>query len=541
MSQYIGGTYNDPLAQTFHVTERYGIFITKIGLFFESVSDEDPVSIELRRTVNGVPSTIDILPGSIVTKSAAEMSGAASTTASVETVFEFPEPIFLFPSTQYAFCVNTNSKDEYRVWTSKVGDFKVNTTQERVSRNIEPGAMFKSQSGLVYSAENNSDIKFNLYRASFKTSNAVAVFKDANPPLKKLGNDPLNGASGDKTIIVSQPNHGFIVSDRVNISGMIDSSTYNGILGSSIQGQRIITGVDGYSYSFEADSAVDSSIDFGGSGILATQQYQYTSAQLQLDTFNPGSTRVNFVGDFTTSKSFAGLENGYEKTATTSIKNNVDHNFKVPHVILSDSNETINNAGGESTTIYSALIGIPGNDETSPILDLQRAQLLTINNLIDRQDSAATVNFNVPLKFVPETDPSQGTALAKHITKPITLANPSDGIKILFAANRPQGSYIDVYYRTTLDGTDSDILEKPFIAADIDIEMPIDNNPTVYREYRYSIGTEPPTFDFAGDEEQYLEPYGISNFNQYQVKIVMNSTSSTAIPKIKDLRTIAVG
>jgi hypothetical protein len=57
--------------------------------------------------------------------------------------------------------------------------------------------------------------------------------------------------------------------------------------------------------------------------------------------------------------------------------------------------------------------------------------------------------------------------------------------------------------------------------------MPTDQNPTKYREYRYTVGGE-----YIGT---------IQPFTKYQVKIVMTSVSSSIIPRIKDLRTIALG
>ena len=65
---------------------------------------------------------------------------------------------------------------------------------------------------------------------------------------------------------------------------------YNGILGSSINGTRTITDVDFTGYKFQADSAMDSAIDFGGSLITATQQYRMDTAQLQMMEKKPGNT-----------------------------------------------------------------------------------------------------------------------------------------------------------------------------------------------------------------------------------------------------------
>lgn len=56
-------------------------------------------------------------------------------------------------------------------------------------------------------------------------------------------------------------------------------------------------------------------------------------------------------------------------------------------------------------------------------------------------------------------------------------------------------------------------------------ELPADNDRTTYREYEY----------LAGGIGGTLPP-----FTTYQVKIVMTSTNSSRVPKIKDLRIIAL-
>ena len=186
---FLGSTI-EPLAQTFNVSEESGVFITKIGLFFSAISTTLPVTIELRTAFLGIP-THEQLPGSVVSKTSAQMGSAASATAATETVFVFDEPIYLHSGKTYAFVIRTNATNEYKVWTSLVGDYKLGTTQERVTRQIEPGVMFKSQGGLRYGVEAQSDIKFKLYRAQFTASSGTAVFQDDNPPLKTLGLNPL--------------------------------------------------------------------------------------------------------------------------------------------------------------------------------------------------------------------------------------------------------------------------------------------------------------------------------------------------------------
>ena len=124
---FLGNTV-EPLAQTFNVSEESGVFITKVGLFFSSRSTTLPVTIELRTAFLGTP-TQETLPGSVVSKTAAQMGSAVSATAATETVFVFDEPIYLHGGKTYAFVIRTNATNEYKVWTSLVGDYKLGTNQ----------------------------------------------------------------------------------------------------------------------------------------------------------------------------------------------------------------------------------------------------------------------------------------------------------------------------------------------------------------------------------------------------------------------------
>jgi hypothetical protein len=160
----------------------------------------------------------------------------------------------------------------------------------------------------------------------------------------------------------------------------------------------------------------------------------------------------------------------------------------------------------------------------SPVLDLQRASLSLINNKIDKQASSAATGFNVPISYIAETDPKEGSHLSKHITKPITLVNDAVGLKVLIGANRPSTASFDVYYKTLTD--DQNIDDISWILASQEEEVPSDENRSVFRDYRYLIGG-------TGGS---LDPFTI-----FQLKIVFKSTNSAKVPTIKDLRIIALG
>ena len=521
MGQTALGQYVNQLSQSFTVSEQYGVYVTKIGVFFSSVSSTFPISLHLKMGSAVLATSV---------KTASEMSSAASATAATETTFLFDEPMFL-PQGTFKFCLESNDKNEYNVWHAKLGDFKLGTTQERVIKDLAPGFMYPPSAGSTQRRDPDSDIKFKLYRASFSATSGTAVFRDANPPVKLLGLNPFSADAADSDVHVAHPNHGFHVNDKVNIQGV--SGTVNGITAARLNGQRTITAVDYTGYKFSVPTGgpgQDSAVSYGGSAITATQQYRMDVTQLQMMEKKPGLTDIAYSGAFTTSKSWAGTETPYGSTSGVSLTNQQNKVFSVPHVIANDSNEATHLSSGESTTITATLNSSTGTSGIanfiSPIIDLQRTQMIAITNQIDRQDSASTTNFNVPLNFVAETDASAGSSASKHITKPVALAVPATGLKVLFAGHRPDTGHFDLYFRTAETGTDSDILEKSFVKATVDAAQPNDVGINEFHEYEFTIGG-----DFAST---------LSEFDKYQIKLVMESTSTSDIPRVRDLRTIAL-
>lgn len=534
MAINLGSVYQDPLAQTFISPSLTGVYITKIGLFFHSKSTAYPVSIDIRPgeafTTTGRIKNIS-LPGSEVSLNASQVT--ADTTGQTETIFEFDEPVYLAPGEDYAVAVKSIAGQDYKLWASAVGDYPINSsgqfvTARKVTKQYIEGSLFRSAQGTGYIREPNSDLKIKIYRAKFNYSSATVAFKDANPPKRKLIENPLTTTSGSGTITVYQPNHGFQVNDKVLIEGLVAATSYNGILGSNINGTRTITAVDGTGYQFVAGNSDTASASgrTGSTLVSATQQYIFNTSQLNVNGINQKNfTQIKYNGSFCTSQSLAGSETAYATTSSVELIPNADVHLSAPHVILSDSNETTHYSGNESTTITGEMINLTSNNFTSPLIDLQQANLILNGNILDKNDSAATVGFNVPLNWVDETDPVAGSALAKHITKMVTLENPANGLKILFAGYRPVGAEFKVYYRTLAPGSDENIRAQNWIAAEIDQEPPVDTGYDIFRNYEVNLGGE---FYNSLDE-----------FNRYQVKIVFRGTNSANPPKIRDLRTIA--
>ena len=143
------------------------------------------------------------------------------------------------------------------------------------------------------------------------------------------------------------------------------------------------------------------------------------------------------------------------------------------------------------------------------MIDLERCSLITIGNRIDNSTAVA------------ETDASKGSNLAKYVTKTVELNDSSDTLRILLDINRPNGSFVDVYYK--IGNTAGTFDSESWVAA-----TPSGNNGAVafsdgdtYNETEYNVASA-------------------NTFTIFAVKIVFRSTSTSTIPMCQDLRAIAL-
>jgi len=159
----------DPLAQSFFIDSKIypeGVFLSSIDLFFKSKDPSVPVTLEIRPSVNSFPSSKEIIPFSIVTKSPRDIQ--ISENASLPSNFKFPSPVFLKPG-EYNFVVLSDSI-LYNVWVARLGEFKVgSSSEERITKNPYSGVLFKSSNNVAWIPESDTDFTFRIFRCSFKT------------------------------------------------------------------------------------------------------------------------------------------------------------------------------------------------------------------------------------------------------------------------------------------------------------------------------------------------------------------------------------
>lgn len=534
---------SDPLAQSFSIQNDTGAFVTKIDVYFSTkpqsgdADQEVPVRLQVRPIENGVPSQTNIVPGSEVAVNPSDVNipGTLDDLTAIQgaaTSFVFDSPIYIPGNTEYCFVILADTV-AYNVYVSRAGDYVIGTTDARIARQPSLGSLFMSQNSLTWTPDQERDMMFKIHRADF-VSSGTAKIENFDIQDAVMDQDPIDTIIGSSTITVNHRGHGLGVGDVINVSGVDSDLDIGGIQGKSILGSRMITKVDGTAFQFVADSAATASTFGGDSSMEVTQNVLMDAALFDISTLIPASgAKMTFQGDFTDGYSLSNPTPTYGvgTTGVDMVPGEVVL-FDDPKIaaakIIEDAEGTLGGAGTPRRSVEITANMSTTDTYISPVINMDRAGLIAVNNLIDNQDSDAgsVAPLNNPIVWVDETHPSNGSHLSKHLTVPITLEQPAVGLKVLLGANRPSGAEFDVYYRTIEAGADNDIEEISWVKADADTIVPTDENRQVFRQYEYTIG---------GLQGKLIP------FTTFQLKLVMRSSNSSKIPVFRDLRAIALG
>ena len=470
--------------------------------------------------VNGYPSSDTIVSGAFKQLTPGDVN--TSSDASAVTYFEFDQPVYLEGNgKEYAMVLRAGT-DAYNVWISRVGDLILGSTDKKITKQPTVGSFFKSQNGSTWEPSQWDDLKFDIYRADFETS-GTAIFHNDAYPSKLLIPNPVLFDSGNDEVRVIDPNHGLQVGDTIQLEGIDSSASYPLTSVNSIVGDRVITKIDGTGFTFDADSSATASTRTGGHGVYTADNVLMDTIYLSAETATPPGTAVSFQGKFMSGKSLAGSETPYalEGSYGHSMTPFQEYNFDAPIMVASEVLEGVGSNPTHSAYVKGSLT--TQSSWVSPVISAERCSITAINNLIDRQDSVGGTNYNVPISYIGEDDPFGGTSLAKYVTKSVTLEEDAVGLKVIMAAHRPSGTYLEVYYKTT--SGDTALNDTGWTLAPVDNVVQTDENPNKYREYRYTIGGDNGT---------------LPAFTTFQMKVVMKSTNSSKVPILKDFRAIAL-
>ena len=272
--------------------------------------------------------------------------------------------------------------------------------------------------------------------------------------------------------------------------------------------------------------------EFGGSICTATENSIMDHMKTILGVMELPNTSITSSIRPTTATSPAGTQSSFSTVSSANAKVfplNENYKFDDPYMVCSEVNET-----NELSGLKSCFINLELNttsESVSPVIDLQRATLLSTANRLNNVDSSSDVYPTTD--FFASTEPDGDNNSAIYLTKQVALENPATAIKVLFAAHRPATSEIKLMYKIlrTDDASDFDDLGYNYFNTtgvdDQSVSASADEED--FREYIYTAGV---TDDGIGNP--------LDEFTGFQIKIIMQGTNCAEPPRIKELRTMAL-
>ena len=174
ISTYENNLWIDPLAQTFTVSSNDfedGTFLHSIDLFLQRRSENVPITLEIRPTINGYPHLSKVLPLSSVSliPLASEIREDFPQ-ADTYTRFKFSSPLYLTPG-EYSICVRTSSQD-YNLYRATNGANDLNTGGY-ISEQPHDGSLFVPQNSGIANSNPSESLMYRINACLFDSSGSI--------------------------------------------------------------------------------------------------------------------------------------------------------------------------------------------------------------------------------------------------------------------------------------------------------------------------------------------------------------------------------
>lgn len=509
----------DPTAQSFYIDpEEYpnGFFTPFIDLFFANKGTL-PIEVQIRPMVNGFPSSSEILPNAvcILDANAVKVSDTPDPNNSdTYTRFVFPSPVYLSPDMEYALVVTTNDFD-YDIYVSELGE-KIIGSDRIVSEQPYLGSLFKSQNAKTYTPIQLEDMMFVIHKCKFDSTGTISFTENKDINYTR----PVYTRTRDIDMIPVDAIE--LHSDAVELPGT--NLTY------SYRAKTLSNNAFDVSY---AEFKPEKKVLFDVRKVINSPAYDTDKSffmRIDLSTTSPDISPIVY-----TSKQSLG--------ATTTLINNMG--LDTSRVLIAN---TGNGYTRQNTSVtFTANTGQGANAKVvikSEPFQTGKIEFLQFDSLGYGYVDNVTVNIsstdgNGAVAIVTsETDKSGGPALARYISKTVTLAPEFEAgdLRVYVTAIKPKEADVNVYYKVRNKFDVETIDDKYWVRME---KVPGISN--------YTVDSEPIEFEYRPSLSSNNIIYSTDNasfdtFSQYKIKIVMSSTDTvlSKIPYIYEMIAIAL-
>lgn len=574
------GDSGEPLSQSFLVrineTSQPGIFLTKVDLFFATKHATLPIILTIREMRGSQIVSSKVVPYSRVIKYPTDVN--VSDDATAPTPFVFPSPIYLQTGAEYALHIQPAANNpDYQLWIAQLGQSDI-LTSERVTKQPFAGILFASANDRTWSPIQDEDATFIMYRAEFDTDTT------GQARLWNKASEYFSLSNVSSTFhVMGEGIHGEVRLTLAGLSGT--ANTGEKIVGVTSGAIGSITNINGSVYRLKDVSAntkfttaenvfmrFANNVNTGASANISSQTVPFGSLiyydsrtsnvkmhledangtfvvgewikgqtnshvaklvsldSLQLNTMDLEVQNLDFPETVILWKTKVTSNSNVLESSFSEVKQGDNTDFDNENAVLGESEENSLLSGNKSFQVQATLTS--ENARISPIIDLTRAHSIIVGNRINNDNTG-------------EANTAGGNAQARYITRKVTLDDGQDAedLRVLITAYRPASTNIEVYYKI-LHSEDSDTFtERSWVEMTLQDGTNIDSDTEKkddFKEYEYNI----PSAKLTGPngEVQYINSVGVTftGFKYFILKIVLLSPNTSLVPRLRDMRTIAL-
>lgn len=566
------------LAYAFNIntpSDEEGLFITSVDLFVAEKHPTLGMWCEILECDEAGYPILSTVPFSIKTFTNSEVPISTNGRNNPLTV-TFDSPVFLMDRKTYAFVIHPEAGNpNYYFWSSRIGETDVNTGQVVNSRAYK-GTTFTTNNGIVWDLVEQLDLTMNVRRASFIT-NVTGTATLGNKSKEKIYTQNVSSrftiygekiVAGDRLTLSSITGGTVNVTDliigansTVNSSVISISSTYNmsntgyssgesvtiqysngtskgvtatisaidpsanGILEkSSFDGSNAIIHLVNSNGQFEANDRIFTFSRSKTADITKFEDYRYSVVNFEPSFINFSRTTTNFK---MATYSNTGVSGGY-----VTIDPESDYYFTNERKLFSRTNEVLSYSSDRTNKVQVSMSTTSGY--VSPIIDVAKTHSLIIDNIVNNDATG-------------EDGSSGGNLYNKYISKIVTLEENQDAedMRIILTSYRPPGSDIKVWMKIK-HAEDGDIFDSKYW---VELERTFEGDNLYssiskrddFKEFEYRI----PDAYLTGSlgEVQYTQAntnVKFTGYKNFSIKIGLMSTDSAVVPRVADLRVIAL-
>ena len=275
----------------------------------------------------------------------------------------------------------------------------------------------------------------------------------------------------------------------------------------------------------------------GGYDIRASQNMPFEILTPIIQNVTVRGTSLNAEVRTISSQSISGNEIPFIDEGFTDLNINTPNYFESPRMISSKVNETakLDNIPGNKSLNLRMFLGTI-DTRVSPVIDAQRVSVITTSNRVN----SAVTNYATDSRV--NTLREDPTA-CQYISKEVVLENPASSLKILVSAHVNALSDIRALYAIS-DKQGFDPIFQLFPGYDnlntrgqvIDSSLSDGQSDSkIIRSDNYnfdSLNLDYKEMTFTIDQ--------LPAFRSYRIKLLLTSTSQVYVPRVKDLRVIAL-